>query len=101
MSESISETAVRNRIGSITIVLNNGIMADADYWRAYRDKKYRIQYLGGRYADLARSLGAHGEKVERIADIRPAFERAIRESEEGRPALSEIMTREEPVLRCA
>jgi acetolactate synthase-1/2/3 large subunit len=92
------ETAVRNRIGTITIVLNNGLMAGYTYWQPIATEKYRIQYLGGRYADLARSLDAHGEKVERIADIRPAFERAIRESEEGRPALLEIMTREEPVL---
>ena len=92
------ETAVRNQIGTITIVLNNGLMAGYTYWQPIATEKYRIQYLGGAYADLARSLGAHGERVERIDDIRPAYERAIRQTQEGRPALIEISTREEPVL---
>ena len=92
------ETAVRNQIGAITIVLNNGLMAGYTYWQPIATERYQIQYLGGAYADLARSLGAHGERVERIADIRPAYERAIRQSQEGRPSLIEIATREEPIL---
>ncbi len=30
-----------------------------------------------RYDDMARSLGCHGERVERIEDLRPALERAV------------------------
>jgi thiamine pyrophosphate-dependent acetolactate synthase large subunit-like protein len=92
------ETAVRCQIPVLTIVLNNGLMGGYTYWQPIATEKYRIQYLGGHYADLARTLGAHGERVERTGDVQPAFARAIRQTKEGKPALLEIMTREEPVL---
>lgn len=92
------ETAVRCEIPVLTIVLNNGLMGGYTYWQPIATEKYRIQYLGGQYADLARTLGAYGERVERIGDVQPAFARAIRQTKEGKPALLEIMTREEPIL---
>jgi len=92
------ETAVRCRIPTITIVLNNGLMAGYTFWQPVATEKYNIQYLGGHYADLAKTLGAHGERVERIAGIKPAIERAIKRTKEGQPALVEVMTREEAVL---
>jgi thiamine pyrophosphate-dependent acetolactate synthase large subunit-like protein len=92
------ETAVRCEIPVLTIVLNNGLMGGYTYWQPIATEKYRIQYLGGHYADLARTLGAYGERVETIAELQPAFDRAVRQTRDGRPALLEIMTREEPVL---
>lgn len=92
------ETAVRCNIPVLTIVLNNGLMGGYTFWQPVATEKYRIQYLGGNYAGLARELGAHGERVETIAGLQPAFERAIRQTREGKPALLEIMTREEAVL---
>jgi acetolactate synthase-1/2/3 large subunit len=92
------ETAVRCEIPVLTIVLNNGLMGGYTYWQPIATEKYRIQYLGGHYADLARTLGAHGERVERVGDLQPAFARAIRQTKEGKPALLEVMTREEPIL---
>jgi acetolactate synthase-1/2/3 large subunit len=92
------ETAVRCGIPVMTVVFNNGLMGGYTYWQPIATEKYRIQYLGGRYCDLARALGAQGERVETIHDLQPAFARAINATREGKPALVEVMTREEPVL---
>lgn len=92
------ETAVRCQIPILTVVLNNGLMGGYTYWQPIATEKYKIQYLGGNYADLAKTLGAHGERVAKLQDIQPAFERAIRQTRDGTPALLEIMTREEPIL---
>jgi acetolactate synthase-1/2/3 large subunit len=40
-----------------------------------------------RFDDLARSMGAHGERVARAADLRPALERALAS---GRPAVIHV-----------
>jgi thiamine pyrophosphate-dependent acetolactate synthase large subunit-like protein len=92
------ETAVRCEIPILTIVLNNGLMGGYTYWQPIATEKYKIQYLGGHYADLAKSLGAFGQRVERLRDLRPMLDKAIRATREGRPALVEVMTREEPIL---
>ncbi len=92
------ETAVRCNIPILTIVLNNGLMGGYTYWQPIATRKYNIQYLGGNYADLAKTFGAYGEVVKALNGVQPAFERAIRRTREGQPALLEIMTREEPIL---
>ena len=53
---------------------------------------------GSAVAKLAESLGAHGERIERPADVASALERASQITMDGRPALLEIMTRHEPAL---
>ena len=47
---------------------------------------------------MAETLGGYGERVERAADVAPALERAAKITMEGRPALLEIMTRQETVI---
>ena len=52
------ETAVRNRIPIITVVLNNSIMAvNFDNMPISHDR-YHAREIGGNYADIARALGA-------------------------------------------
>lgn len=73
------ETAVRSGARALFIVANN------DAWNIERQDqllKYRDQELGttlspSRYDLLAKSLGAHGERVERAEDLASAFERGL------------------------
>ncbi len=38
-------------------------------------ERYQIEYLGGDYAELARALGGHGERVSDPAEVIPALKR--------------------------
>ena len=48
------------------------------------------------YATVAKGLGAHGERIEKIEDFSAGMERALAANKNGQPALLEIMTKEEP-----
>jgi len=60
------ETAARERIPIITIVLN-----------------------------MAKAFGGYGERITEPSEIIPAIKRAIRKTEEGTPALLEFITAKE------
>ena len=92
------ETAARERIGVLTILLNNSAMAGYEKVMPVATERYRSKYLTGRYCEVARGLGAHSERIERAADVAPAIERAARATMDGMPAVLEFVTREEPVL---
>jgi acetolactate synthase-1/2/3 large subunit len=87
------ETAARNRIGIITVVFNNGIMAIESDSLVDAHTEYGANFVGGNYAALAESLGAAGERVVQPADFIPALDRAVSASREGRPALIEVMAK--------
>ncbi|WP_435067440.1 thiamine pyrophosphate-requiring protein [Haloplanus sp. C73] len=74
------ETAVREDIPIIAIVLNNFEMASYD------------TPFSGNYAEFAESMGGYGERVEDPAEISDAIERAVQKNEEGTPVLLEFLT---------
>jgi acetolactate synthase I/II/III large subunit len=86
------ETAVRAGIPSLTIVLNNSTMAIEIPHMKLSHERHRSRDLGGRYADLARDLGAWSERVADPGDIANAILRARRATEDGQTALLEFMT---------
>ena len=55
---------------------------------------YRARYISGDYAKIAEGLGAYSERVERPDEIIPAAKRALRATQDGRPALLDVVTRE-------
>ena len=59
-------------------------------------ERYQTKSLSGNYTQVALGLGAHAERIEQPNDIVPALERAIEMTREGKPALLEFITREEP-----
>ncbi|MGH2378012.1 MAG: thiamine pyrophosphate-requiring protein [Candidatus Limnocylindria bacterium] len=89
------ETAARERIGVLTILLNNSAMGGYEKVMPLATERYRSKYLTGEYAQLARALGAHAERIERPAEIAAAIERGARITMEGRPVVLEIVTRED------
>jgi acetolactate synthase I/II/III large subunit len=86
------ETAVRAGIPSLTIVLNNSTMAIEIPHMKLSHEKHKARDLGGKYADLAKDLGAWSERVADPGDIANAILRARRATEDGQTALLEFMT---------
>jgi thiamine pyrophosphate-dependent acetolactate synthase large subunit-like protein len=88
------DTAVRNQLPVLVIVSNNG------GWTASPGKNMRVpgRDLGHvRYDLVAQAVGAYGELVEDPRAVRPALERAMKEVENGKPALINVIT--EPTAR--
>jgi thiamine pyrophosphate-dependent acetolactate synthase large subunit-like protein len=89
------ETAVRERIPILSILLNNFSMAMELPVMKVATEKFRSTDISGNYADMARAFGAYGERVIQPAEIIPAIQRAIRKTQEGIPALLEFLTSKE------
>ncbi|WP_028921891.1 thiamine pyrophosphate-requiring protein [Pseudonocardia acaciae] len=89
------ETAVRERIPILSVLLNNHSMAIELSRMPVSTERYRATDISGDYAALARALGGHGERVTEPADIVPAIRRGIAATEAGQPALLEFMTSKE------
>ena len=92
------ETAARERIPILSILLNNHAMAIELPVMPVATEKYRATDISGDYAAFARSLGCHGERVTEAAGIVPALRRAIAATEAGQPALVEFITEQETVI---
>jgi thiamine pyrophosphate-dependent acetolactate synthase large subunit-like protein len=92
------ETAVRERIPILTIVMNNGLMGGYGEWMPDAVQRYSSNRLGGRYAEVGAALGAYTERVTEPAELRRALERCIASVESGQAALLDVITHEEPVL---
>ncbi|MGH7268212.1 MAG: thiamine pyrophosphate-requiring protein, partial [Candidatus Rokuibacteriota bacterium] len=89
------ETAVRERIPILSILLNNFCMAIELPIMPVATEKYRSTDISGHYADMARAFGGYGERVTEPGEIVPAIRRAIRKTQEGTPALLEFITAKE------
>jgi acetolactate synthase-1/2/3 large subunit len=93
------ETAVREHIPILTVLVNNGLMGGYEKWIPIASQKYRSRYLTGNYTRVAEGLGVAAERVSLPGEIAPALRRALAIIEtERRPALVEFLTREETSL---
>jgi acetolactate synthase-1/2/3 large subunit len=89
------ETAVRNDIPILTIVLNNNFMAAETHSMQASHARYGTMNILGNYADLAKSLGGWSERVEEPGQIVPALKRARKTTDDGKAALLEFVTSRE------
>lgn len=89
------ETAVRNDIPILTIVLNNNFMAAETHSMQASHERYGTMNILGNYADLAKSLGGWSERVEEPGQIVPALQRAHKTTLDGKAALLEFVTSRE------
>ena len=89
------ETAVRERIPILSVLLNNFSMAIELPVMPVATQKFRSTDISGNYAALAQALGGYGERVTEPAAIVPAITRAVRKTQEGVPALLEFITAKE------
>ncbi|WP_264844746.1 thiamine pyrophosphate-dependent enzyme [Caldinitratiruptor microaerophilus] len=94
MTANELETAVRHRVPVVSIVFHNGMYGTM---RMHQERRYPGRPIGWAlgdpgFADLARAMGAHGERVERNRDFPAALRRALAA---GGPAVMELITRPE------
>ena len=88
------ETAVRNKIGILTIVFNNGAMAMERPGMTYATETYGTVYQGGNYSKLAESLGANSVRVQKPDEFIPALRNATEITKIGQPFLIECIVKE-------
>jgi thiamine pyrophosphate-dependent acetolactate synthase large subunit-like protein len=89
------ETAVRERIPIMSILLNNFSMAIELKVMPISTEKYRSTDISGDYAAMARAFGGYGERITKPEDIIPAIKRGIAKTREGIPVLLEFITSKE------
>ena len=90
------ETAARERIPIMTVIVNNSALGGYEQYMPIATERYGTKFLTGRYAGVATALGAYGERVEQPSEIVPAIRRAEAALADGKPAVLEMITREEP-----
>ena len=86
------ETAVRERIPILSVLLNNFSMAMEIPIMPVSTEKYRATDISGDYAAMARAFGGYGERVTETAQIVPAIRRGIEQTQKGVSALLEFIT---------
>jgi thiamine pyrophosphate-dependent acetolactate synthase large subunit-like protein len=89
------ETAVRERIPILSILLNNSAMAIEIPVMKEATAKYHATDISGNYSDVARALGAYAERVTAPGQIVPAIRRGIEQTRAGHPVLLEFITSRE------
>jgi thiamine pyrophosphate-dependent acetolactate synthase large subunit-like protein len=92
------ETAVRERIPILSILLNNFCMAIELKFMPISTQKYRATDISGDYAAMARAFGAYGERIMTPNEIVPAIRRGIEATQRGTPALLEFITAKETTI---
>jgi len=92
------ETAVRERIPIMSVLLNNFSMAIELAVMPISTKKFRSTDISGDYAAMARAFGGYGERVTQPAEIVPAIRRGIEQTKKGVPVLLEFITAKETTI---
>ena len=89
------ETAAREEIPILTVVLNNGVMTHYHEHMPLATKRWGSNQLGGKYAVLSTALGAYAERVDEPKEVGAALRGGIAANREGMTAVIEVMTKEE------
>jgi thiamine pyrophosphate-dependent acetolactate synthase large subunit-like protein len=89
------ETAVRERIPILSILLNNFSMAIELPIMPVSTERYRATDISGNYSKMAQAFGGYGERVTEPGEIIPAIRRGIEQTQKGVPALLEFTTAKE------
>ena len=92
------ETAVRERIPIMSVLLNNFSMAIELHIMKVSTEKYRSTDISGDYAAMARAFGGYGERVTKPEDIVPAIKRGLEQTQKGVPVLLEFITSKEVTI---
>jgi len=89
------ETAVRERLPILSILMNNFSMAVEIPIMKVSTEKYGATNISGNYADMAKAFGGYGERVTDPGEVVNAINRGIKATKDGTPALIEFITAKE------
>jgi acetolactate synthase-1/2/3 large subunit len=89
------ETAAREKLPILSILLNNSAMAVELPIMPVATERFRATDISGDYTAFAKSLGLYAERVTEPSEIVPAIKRALAAIEAGQPALIEFITSQE------
>ncbi len=92
------ETAVREQIPVLTVVMNNSAMGGYEKNIPVAVERFQSKRLSGEYAKIAEAQGRYAERVEQPHEVAPALKRAKEVIASGRPAMVEIITKEDSVF---
>ncbi len=82
------DTAVRHKAPVLIVVANNGAwQIEVHDQSTTHGKVVGTKLQHSDYAAMARAFGMHAERVEKVEDLKPAIERALK----NRPALLDVM----------
>ncbi len=96
------ETALRMKLPTVTIVMNNCSLAFEYHVQKYVHEEMcpeASEFLDVKFGDVAKAFGAHGERVTSAGEFIPALRRA---EESGKPAIVDVVVSRElppPVTR--
>ncbi len=89
------ETAVREEIPILMVLVNNSLLAGYTRFHPVASERYHLNRQSGEYTKVIQGLGGYAEKVEQPGEIIPALQRVKKAVDSGQPALLEVITREE------
>jgi acetolactate synthase-1/2/3 large subunit len=95
------ETAVRERIPIMTVLVNNSVMGGYGHHMPSASEKFGANKLSGTYWKVAEGLGAYAERIESPSEVASALKRGIEATQRGQPVVLEFITKEEPVYPAA
>jgi thiamine pyrophosphate-dependent acetolactate synthase large subunit-like protein len=87
------ETAIREKIPILTLVLNNSRFGGYEKMLPIATERYAIDRVGGDYTGVAKALGLHAERIEKPVDVLPAIKRGIEIVAKGQPTFIEFIVR--------
>jgi acetolactate synthase-1/2/3 large subunit len=87
------ETALREKIPVLTLVLNNATFSGYNKMLPVATERYAIDHVGGDYVGVAKALGFHAERIEKPAEVLPAIKRGLEIVAEGQPTFIEFIVR--------
>jgi acetolactate synthase-1/2/3 large subunit len=87
------ETAIREKIPILTLVLSNSKFGGYEKMQPIATERYAIDSVSGNYTGVAKALGFHTERIEQPIDVLPAIKRGIEIVAQGQPTFIEFITR--------
>jgi thiamine pyrophosphate-dependent acetolactate synthase large subunit-like protein len=87
------ETAIREKIPILTLVLNNSKFGGYEKMLPIATARYAIDRVGGDYTGVAKALGFHAERIEKPVDVLPAIKRGLEIVTKGQSTFIEFIVR--------
>jgi len=86
------ETAVRNKIPVLCILVNNSEMTGYGDHQRVAEERFGLKALSGRYADIGSALGAESSRITEPGQVADSIQEGIARAEAGAVVLLEFIS---------